>query len=120
MMFVIQMKNCAFYARHGALPEEERLGQRFYIDATLTVDAMGAALKDDLEGTVHYGIAFETIEKIVTQTRRNLIECLAADIGRALCEEFPQIVKAEITVRKPSAPIIGILDYVQVTVSWPN
>ena len=37
-MYVIRMKNCAFFARHGVHDEEERLGQRFYVDAVLTVD----------------------------------------------------------------------------------
>jgi dihydropteroate synthase len=31
------MKNCAFFARHGVLDEEETLGQRFYVDAVLDV-----------------------------------------------------------------------------------
>ena len=37
-MYVIRMKNCAFFARHGVHDEEEALGQRFYVDAALTVD----------------------------------------------------------------------------------
>ena len=37
-MYVIRMKNCAFFARHGVLDEEEALGQRFYVDAELTVE----------------------------------------------------------------------------------
>ncbi|RUX35071.1 hypothetical protein EOA33_36345, partial [Mesorhizobium sp. M4A.F.Ca.ET.050.02.1.1] len=37
-MYVIRMKNCAFFARHGVLDEEETLGQRFYVDAALTVE----------------------------------------------------------------------------------
>jgi dihydroneopterin aldolase len=36
-MYVIRLKNCAFFARHGVLDEEETLGQRFY-DAALTVE----------------------------------------------------------------------------------
>ena len=37
-MYVIAMKNCAFFARHGVHDEEETLGQRFYVDAVLSVD----------------------------------------------------------------------------------
>ena len=43
-IYTIRMKNCAFFARHGVLDEEEALGQRFYVDANLTVDA-GYALQ---------------------------------------------------------------------------
>jgi 2-amino-4-hydroxy-6-hydroxymethyldihydropteridine diphosphokinase len=68
---------------------------------------------------VDYGAAFSEIEKIITGTRRFLIEALALDVGRALCRRFPQIVKASITVRKPNAPVPGVLDHVEVTVVWP-
>jgi dihydroneopterin aldolase len=119
-MYVIRMKNCAFFARHGVLDEEERLGQRFYVDADLTVDPGRALVEDSIEDTVNYGIAFTVIEKIITGQRRFLIEALALEVARALTERFPQIKKAEITVRKPNAPVPGVLDYVEVTVVWPE
>ncbi|MES0197367.1 dihydroneopterin aldolase [Mesorhizobium sp. M0011] len=119
-MYVIRMKNCAFFARHGVLDEEERLGQRFYVDAVLTVDPGRALAEDSIKDTVHYGIAFTVIEKIITGQRRFLIESLALEVARALTARFPQIKKAEITVRKPNAPVPGVLDYVEVTVVWPE
>lgn len=114
----IEMKNCAFFARHGVLREEEVLGQRFYVDAVLEVEAGSALETDDIDDTVHYGIAFDLIQQVVTGTRRKLIEALALDIARALVHRFPQIRETTITVRKPSAPIAGILDHVQVSVTY--
>lgn len=119
-MYVIRMKNCAFFARHGVMEEEERLGQRFYVDAVMTVDAGGAVEADSISGTVDYGVAFGVIEEIITGARRFLIEALALEVAKALCARFPQITKAEITVRKPNAPVRGVLDYVEATVAWPN
>jgi dihydroneopterin aldolase len=119
-MYVIRMKNCAFFARHGVLDEEETLGQRFYVDAALTVEPGRALVDDSIEGTVHYGVAFGVIEKIITGERRFLIEALALEVARALTARFPQIKKAEITVRKPNAPVPGVLDHVEVTVVWPE
>lgn len=119
-MYVIRMKNCAFFARHGVLDEEERLGQRFYVDADLQVKPDTPLESDSINSTVDYGVAFIEIEKIVTGRRRFLIESLALDIAQALCRKFPQIVRAEITVRKPNAPVPGVLDHVEVTVAWPQ
>ena len=119
-MYVIRMKNCAFFARHGVHDEEEALGQRFYVDAALTVDPGSALVDDSINDTVNYGIAFAVIEKIITGQRRFLIEALALEVARALTARFPQIKKAEITVRKPNAPVPGVLDYVEVTVVWPE
>ena len=73
-MYVIRMKNCAFFARHGVLDEEEALGQRFYVDAELTVEPSRPLEDDSIEDTVNYGIAFTVIEKIVTGHRRFLID----------------------------------------------
>lgn len=120
MMYVIRMKNCAFFARHGVHDEEERLGQRFYVDAVLTVEP-GRTLRDDvLEGTVDYGAAFRVIEEIITGQRRFLIESLAMEVAQVLTERFKEVVRAEITVRKPNAPVPGVLDHVEVTVAWPQ
>jgi len=119
-MYVIRLKNCAFFARHGVMEEEERLGQRFYVDAELTVEASDAIAADSIEGTVDYGVAFTVIEEIITGARRFLIEALASEVAQALCARFPQIIQAEITVRKPNAPVRGVLDYVEVTVFWPE
>jgi dihydroneopterin aldolase len=119
-MYTIRLKNCAFFARHGLLDEEETLGQRFYVDAALQVEP-GSALEDDrMDATVDYGEAFAAIERIITGKRRFLIEALAWEVARALADRFPQIRQCEITVRKPNAPVRGVLDYVEVTVVWPG
>lgn len=119
-MYTIRMKNCAFFARHGVLEEENRLGQRFYVDATLVVVPEHPLEEDNIDGTVDYGVAFAVIEEIVTGQRRFLIEALALDVAKALCGRFPQIFSAEITVRKPNAPVAGVLDHVEATVVWPE
>lgn len=115
----ITLKNCAFFARHGVFNEEETLGQRFFVDAVLTVDG-GTALDDDaMAGTVDYGSAFTVIERIILGKRRYLIEALALEAAQALCREFPSVLHAEITIRKPHAPVQGVLDHVEVTVGYP-
>jgi dihydroneopterin aldolase len=119
-MYVIRMKNCAFFARHGVMEEEERLGQRFYVDAVMTVDAADAVVADRIEGTVDYGVAFMVNEEIITGARRFLIEALALEVAQKLCARFPQIARVEITVRKPNAPVPGVLDYVEATIAWPQ
>jgi len=120
MRYTIRMRNCAFFARHGVFEEEERLGQRFYVDAELDVESDGGLEADSMGSTVDYGAAFAEIERIIMGKRRFLIEALALDVAKALCNRFPQIVSALITVRKPNAPVPGVLDHVEVTVSWPQ
>ncbi|WEZ83321.1 dihydroneopterin aldolase [Rhizobium sp. 32-5/1] len=116
--YTITLKNCAFFARHGVHDEEEFLGQRFFVDAILDVEQGTALVDDSIEDTVHYGIAFTEIEKIITGRRRYLIEALALEVAQTLCKRFPQIRRAEVSIRKPNAPVPGVLDYVEVTVEY--
>lgn len=119
-VYEIVLSNCAFFAHHGVYNEEEVLGQRFFVDAVLTVDGGAAIAKDDIEGTVDYGKAFKVIEKIIMGKRRFLIEALALETAKALCEEFSLVKDAKVTVRKPNAPVQGVLDSVEVTLKWPQ
>ena len=114
--YTITLKNCAFFARHGVHDEEEFLGQRFFVDAELDVEQGTALIEDSIDDTVHYGIAFIEIEKIITGRRRYLIEALALEVATTLCSRFPQIRRAKVSIRKPNAPVPGVLDYVEVTV----
>lgn len=114
--YTINLTNCAFFARHGVHDAEEVLGQRFFVDAELRVDPGDALETDAIQGTVDYGAVFVEIERIVTGKRRFLIEALALEVARALCAAFPQIERARITIRKPNAPVPGVLDHVSVTV----
>ncbi|WP_454280143.1 dihydroneopterin aldolase [Sphingomonas sp. Marseille-Q8236] len=118
-MYVIRLKNCCFFAHHGVFDEEERLGQRFQVDAELHVDALAALEADEIGETVDYGLVFAEIERVLSGPRRFLIEALALDVARALCDRFAQVVHARIVLRKPNAPVRGVLDHVEVEVVWP-
>jgi 7,8-dihydroneopterin aldolase/epimerase/oxygenase len=112
----IVLKNCAFFARHGVHDAEEFLGQRFFVDAELVVKPDTELTRDDINHTVDYGVAFQVIEQVICGRRRFLIEALAMDVAEALCARFEQIAEVSITIRKPNAPVAGVLDHVAVTV----
>ena len=116
----IALRNCAFFARHGLFSEEEALGQRFLVDAVLWVEGMEALENDSIDGTVDYGAAYKVIERIIMGKRRYLIESLALEVATAVCTEFEPVQRAEVTIRKPNAPVNGVLDHVEVTVAYPD
>lgn len=115
-VYTIRLSNCAFFARHGVHDEEEFLGQRFFVDAELDVEPECALEDDSIGATVDYGLVFIEIERIVTGKRRYLIEALAVEVAKALCDRFRQVKRSKITIRKPNAPVPGVLDHVSVTV----
>lgn len=109
----IILKNIAIFANHGAMREENVLGQRFYIDCTLYKSLKKAGLSDDLAQTIHYGEVHDEIVKVATSNEYKLIEALGENICKEIIIKF-KVDKILIQIRKPSAPIAGILDYAAI------
>lgn len=111
----ISLRGMAFYAYHGVLGEEKRMGQRFLIDIDLYLDLAAAGETDRLEDTVNYGDVYEKVRHITEGHTYALIEKLAGDINRMLLSGYPQLEQVVTTVHKPGAPIPGIFADVSVT-----
>jgi dihydroneopterin aldolase len=111
----IVVKNMAFYAFHGVDEEEAKQGQRFFIDVELYLDLMPAGIKDDIRLTTNYAKIYARVKELAQDRRFILIEALAESIASALIKETngEEVV---VRVRKPSTPIKGILDYVEVEI----
>ena len=86
----ILIRDLQVFARHGVLPEEERLGQRFALDIT----------------------AIETF----TAKRYALIEAAAEAVAQAALARFPAIERIEVEIRKPAAPIDAVFAFVGVRI----
>jgi dihydroneopterin aldolase len=108
----IHLKNMAFYGYHGALAEENALGQRFLVDLALTLDIGEASRTDQLVHTVDYVQIYALCRRIVEQERVKLLETLANHLLDAVLAACPRVQTAAIVVRKPSVPLGGPLDYV--------
>lgn len=89
------------------------MGQRFFVDVELTGDLTAAAREDDLSQTIDYEAVYHTVVEAFTSQPYQLLEGAGWAVMTALFQKFPA---EEITVRlrKPSAPIDGILDTVEV------
>lgn len=113
----IHLKNMVFYGYHGNLAEENALGQRFMIDLVMTLDIAEAAQTDDLHATVDYVKVYGICRQIVEHDRVKLLETLANHLLDRILEACPRVAKAEIIIKKPSAPMGGVLDYVALETS---
>lgn len=102
--------------RHGVLAAERELGQEFVVDATVWLSLAAAAGSDDVLATVHYGELAEQLAAVVAGEPVDLIETLACRLVD-VCLTDARVIRAEITVHKPAAPIPLAFDDVAVTVS---
>ena len=110
----IRLTNIRVFGHHGVLEEERRLGQRFEIDVVCRLPAGHVVVDSDLSSTVNYAEVFERVRVIAEGEPFRLIESLAAVIARRLLADFPLVAEVEVEVRKPSAPIAGVLDHASV------
>ncbi len=113
----IILKEMEFFARHGALPEERALGQKFILDVELRLDLRPAGLSDDLTLTIDYAQVFEAVRSIVCDGRpRRLIEALAEAVAAELLERFPAN-RVKVRVKKPQAPVPGRFAWLGVEIT---
>ncbi len=66
----IALEGLAVFARHGALPEERALGQRFRIDVVLVPASDRACDTDDVHDAVHYGEVADRVLAIAPTSPR--------------------------------------------------
>ncbi len=112
---VIHLRGLEFYAYHGALPEEQVLGQRFLIDMDLFFDLSKAGSSDQVEDTIHYGEVYQVIKACVTGDSHQLLEHLAEDLAQRVLGQFA-CTSLRVEVHKPQAPIPGIFRDVSVEI----
>lgn len=116
-MDTIRIKNAVFYAYHGAESAEQSLGGKFEVDVDLYCDLGVPKKSDHLKETVNYQKVYGYLRDLVLQNQFHLLEALASAIGNGILKEFPRVQKAVVRVRKPQAPVKGVVDHVEVEVS---
>lgn len=113
----IHIKNLEVFGRHGVFPEENRLGQKFIINAILYISTRDAGLKDDLTNSIHYGEVSHFLTNYMTEHTFNLIEAAAEQMARAALLRFPAMQKISLEISKPWAPIGLPLEAVSVEIT---
>ncbi len=116
-MDIIRIKNAVFYAYHGAEISEQDLGGKYEVDVDLYCELQRPKESDHLKETVNYRSVYNVVKGIVLEKQYYLLEALANSIGQGILKEFPKVQKAVVKVRKPQAPVKGVVDYVELEVA---
>jgi 7,8-dihydroneopterin aldolase/epimerase/oxygenase len=103
------LEDVRFWARHGLTMEEQSVGAWFSVDAELAVDLRPAALSDDVDATLDYGLVMRRIVEIGTTHRVNLLERLASLMSEAILREFPaSSVRVRLRKLTPPGGLVGV------------
>lgn len=102
----IRIEQLEVFAKHGAIPEENVLGQKFLVSAVLFTDTRKAGRNDQLDQTISYGRASKFMERYLREHTFQLIESAAEKLAEELLLMYPDSLKSvELEIRKPWAPI---------------
>ncbi|TPF92048.1 2-amino-4-hydroxy-6-hydroxymethyldihydropteridine diphosphokinase [Bifidobacterium sp. UTBIF-78] len=115
-MDIIRLTGVHANGTHGVLPFEHERAQTFSADATLYLDLAAAGRTDALADTVDYGRAAKEIVAVIEGPHVDLIERMAQLIADRLLAMKP-VVKVDVTVHKPHAPITVPFGDVSVSIT---
>lgn len=105
-----------FYGFHGVYEYEREQGQKFYVDAEIVADLQKAGNSDSVADTIDYTAVYRQIKEIVENRRFRLLEALGTCIGDEILTLGP-IESVTVRIRKPSVPLTGQIDYVEVQIT---
>ena len=112
----ILLQNMMFYGFHGVHEYEREQGQRFYVDVEIGADLSVASDNDNIMETIDYTLVYNQIKEVMENHRFQLLEAVGAHIAEVILKTSIA-TEVKIRIRKPSVPIPGPLDYVQVETS---
>lgn len=112
----IKIENLEVFAKHGVFPEENVLGQKFLVSATLFTDTRRAGKTDELTASIHYGEVSQFIDRYMKEHTYQLIERVAESLAEELLLNTAGLEKVVLEVKKPWAPIGLPLETVSVEI----
>lgn len=102
----IFIENLEIFARHGVLPEENALGQKFTVSVTLSCVTRAAGRSDNLEKSVNYADVCALIQKVMTENTFKLIETAAEKVAESILLAYKNVQSVTVNLKKPWAPIM--------------
>ncbi len=113
----ICIKRLEVFARHGVLSEENALGQKFLISATLYCDTDKAGRTDAISDSVNYAEVAKLLQRETEGHVFHLLERLAWFLARRILLTYRMVWKVELEIEKPWAPVLLPLETVSVKIS---
>lgn len=113
-MAKVRIHNMMFYGFHGVYEYEREQGQKFYVDVEVVTKDDTMADTDDVKDGVDPAAIYDIVKDVTENKRFQLLGALSAHIGDKLLKKYPHFYSVTTRIRKPSVPISGPIDYVEV------
>ena len=100
----ISLRNVRFYAFHGVIPQERRVGADFLVTLRVGFPLEKAMLSDEIGDTLNYA-ALYTVVQAEMKKPSNLLEHVAGRIADAIVKRFPQVTSIDLELTKQNPPM---------------
>ena len=100
----IWLRDLHFYAFHGVMEQETRVGGWFTLTLRVGCDVGRAIETDDVADALNYADLYELVRREMA-VPSHLIEHVAGRIGKAVFRAFPQALSVDLWLRKDNPPM---------------
>ena len=100
----IYLDDMRFYAYHGVMEQERRVGGEYSVSLAIEADLAEAVCTDDVADTVNYAELYALVKREMAVPSK-LLEHVAGRIGRSAMETFERITTLTIRVTKLNPPM---------------
>lgn len=112
----IELEGMRFYAYHGVLDQETKVGNHFVVSLQLVVEVQQSLRSDALEDTLNYADAYDCVAREM-QIPSKLLEHVSGRIVSALFHQFPQVQQIALKLTKLNPPFRGDVSSASVSIS---
>ena len=100
----IFLNSVCFYAFHGVMPQEQKVGGEFLVDLRVGYPIDKAMETDEVEDTLNYAELYALVKHEMEIPSR-LLEHVAGRISCAIQERFPKVSSIDLKITKKNPPM---------------
>ena len=115
----IFLRHVRFYAFHGVMPQERRVGGDFDVDLRVGYPLEQAMESDEVNDTLNYAALYALVEQEMKQPSK-LLEHVAGRIMAAIGKAFPLVTSIDLTLTKLNPPMGADCEGAGVEVHFVN
>ena len=100
----IRLHDMRFYAYHGVMEQERRVGGEYLVSLQVETDLSRAVNSDSVADTVNYAQLYEVVKREMAEPSQ-LLEHVAGRIGQRVLDHFQQVTALTVRVTKCNPPM---------------
>ncbi|NLC50607.1 MAG: dihydroneopterin aldolase [Bacteroidales bacterium] len=112
----IKLNDMQFYAYHGVMAQETKVGNNYVVNICMDANLLHACQTDNVDDTISYALIYDLVKAQMVQPSK-LLEHVAMRIYQSIRSAFPQITSLEVRLAKNNPPISGEVKSAEIIIS---